>query len=168
MPFTTSFTANQNESGSVVITDTSNYSFLAKTQFSNRQIKLYTADGLLYKTIPFSFSSYPTDVAAIRLSRDLNLKIQLALTPLTVNIFNSYTAYRLYNFTYYADFYLMNVAKFTHSSSLFRSGGNFYKVVSDIILNKNSAERASAAQQPKKAQHCIDNIYHIVNSPIAV
>lgn len=168
MSFTASFTAKQNESGSVVITDTSDYIVLAKSQFSNRQIKLYTADGLLYKTISFSFSAYPTDVISIRLNRDYCLKVELVLTPLVVNIFNLTTAYRICNFTYYADFYLMKVAKFAHSSSLFRSDNNFYKVVSDIILYKKGAEWAVTAQQQKKSQHCIDNIYHIINSPLAV
>jgi hypothetical protein len=166
MSFTASFTALQNEGGNVVISDTSNYSVLAKTQFISRSLKLYRFDGSLYATIPFSYSAYATDAVAVRLGRDFTLRVVLELTPLVTNIFNSYTAYRIFNFTYYADFYLRKIAETASLSSLYRSGGNFYNTISRIILNKKGAEWAATAQLPKKAQLCVENIHKTINSPI--
>lgn len=167
MPITASFTASQSSDCSTFqITDTTNYSAPeTKAAMSSRFLYLYNADGTLYRTINFSYATYPSDVVTISsIDKDYAFTVNMEITPTSPVVGSVYTASRVVALVCYS-----KVAFFERQNKMviepsLLDNTDYLKDSMKIILDIEAAKNAEADTDILNAQNAIDRIKFITDN----
>jgi hypothetical protein len=167
MPITASFTASQSsDCTNFQITDTTNYAAPeTKAAMTSRYLYLYSADGTLYRTIDFSYVTFPTDVITITgIDQDYAFKINLEITPASPVVGSVYVASKVVALTCYS-----KVAFFERQNKMvvepsLLNNTDYLKDSIKIVLDIEAANNAAVDTDVLNAQNAIDRIKFITDN----
>jgi hypothetical protein len=167
MPITASFTASQSSDCTTFqVTDTTNYSAPeTKAAMTSRYLYIYKADGTLYKTVDFSYATYPTDVITITgIDQDYGFKVNMEITPASVVVGSVYTASKVVALTCYSKVaFFERQNKMVIEPSLLDNTA-YLKDSMKIVLDIEAANNAAVDMDVLNAQNAIDRIKFITDN----
>jgi hypothetical protein len=167
MPITAAFTASQSaDCTTFQITDTTNYSAPeTKAAMTSRYLYLYKADGSLYKSINFSYVTYPTDIITITdVDKDYAFTVSLEITPATPVVGSVYSLSKVVTLVCYSKVSLFErVNKMTIEPSLVNNN-DFLRDSMKIVIDIEAAKNAEADNDILGSQNAIDRIKFITDN----
>ena len=167
MPITASFTASQSSDCTTFqVTDTTNYAAPeTKASMTSRYLYLYNADGTLYRTVNFSYATYPTDVITITgIDKDYGFKINMEIVRPTPVSGSVYTASRVVALTCYSKVaFFERQNKMVIEPSLLDNTA-YLKDSMKIVLDIEAANNAAVDTDVLNAQNAVDRIKFITDN----
>ena len=170
MPFTTSFIATQDISGTpLTITDLSDYSVEGKNTFTGRHLYLYLADGRTMladgtitdtpTSIDFSFSKYPSDSIDIAIDRDWGFNIVLKLDSLVPQGGSVYESADMEGLTMYAEAFGQSLQEGTQAQQRLMNDSRYKENLFGLYMEIDNVKNSTNYSVLSSAQNAIDRIY---------
>jgi hypothetical protein len=167
MPITAAFTASQSaDCTTFQITDTTNYAAPeTRAAMTSRFLYIYKSDGSLYRTINFSYASFPTDVITISdIDQDYAFTINLEITPATPVTGSVYSISRVVTLVCYSKVALFErINKMTIEPGLVNNS-DYIRDSMKIIIDIEAAKNAESDSDILSSQHAIDRIKFITDN----
>ena len=167
MPITAAFTASQSaDCTTFQITDTTNYAAPeTKAAMTSRYLYLYKSDGSLYKSINFSYITYPTDVITITdIDQDYAFTVSLEITPASPVVGSVYSLSKVVTLVCYSKVALFErVNKMTIEPALVNNN-DYLRESMKIVIDIEAAKNAEADNDILGSQHAIDRIKFITDN----
>lgn len=179
MPFTASFTASQDISGSpFTVVDSSNYAAENKGTFSARKLWLYLADGSTMLAdgsitttptyIDFSFASYPSDSISIPISMDYGFNVVLELTSTNPQSGSTYTATAVVGLKAYSSAFAQQKQQGVQAQAALMNDTNYKTNLFNLYMEIANIDNSTFYSVLSSVQNAIDRIYfNYINNPNA-
>jgi hypothetical protein len=167
MPITAAFTSSQSaDCTTFQITDTTNYAAPeTKAAMTSRYLYLYKSDGSLYRSINFSYVTYPTDIITITgLDQDYAFTVKLEITPASPVVGSVYSLSKVVTLVCYSKVALFErVNKMTIEPALVNNN-DYLRDSMKIVIDIEAAKNAEADNDILSSQHAIDRIKFITDN----
>ena len=170
MSFTASFSVATPASGSLAITDNSNYGGAEpKSSFTNRQLFVTYVGGapFNYPNYPsfFPFSSFPSDVLTLTgMTRDFSLLVSLVLTPATPQAGSVYTATQVVTLTNFSYLFLYSLAQAMAANPAVTNIPGYYQNVQKAYSLLNMAKTAGFYSDQMSAQSALNQLNTMIQN----
>jgi hypothetical protein len=169
MSFTASFTSATPASGSLAITDTSNYGGAEpKNTFTNRQLFVTYANGepFSFPSYPdFSFASYPSDILTLAgMTRDFSLLISLVLTSAAPQPGSIYTATKVITLTNFSYLFLYSLSQAIAANPNVTNIPGYFANVSKAYALLNMAKNAGFYSDQVSAQAALNQLNTMIQN----